>query len=240
MLRSKLSSKELLRDVLQPHTNLALDLMGLIKSFDTIDPTHRFEIASIIIFLAGVDKTLSLAFELLYLAGEVEWKWMSPNPRSKPPAGFIECQRGLTAKIMKLKDLGVDITYLQWLINLRNEYVHSCSIYAGYTLGLNEDTEMLRLEPSGPTLSFPLAPMTAIRSEKIQYYADQMIELIGSFIDCTEWQRGWSTITEKLEDIPKNPEPEYTQIVHEPENELEILNTLNEKLIGDGAKLILR
>ena len=240
MLDKMPSSKELLRDVLQPHTSLSLDLMGLIKSFDTSDPTYRFEIASVIIFLSGVDKTLSLAFELLYLAGEVGWKWMSPNPRSKPPAGFIECQRGLTAKIVKLKDLGVDITYLQWIINLRNEYVHSCSVYAGYTVGLEENTDKICLEASRPTLCFPLTPMTAIRPERIQSYADQMIDLIGSFIDNTEWQQGWATITQKLTSLPKNPEPEYTQILNEPENEFEILDTLNEKFIGDGARLLLR
>jgi len=142
-----------------------------------------------------------------------------------------------------LSDLGVDLTYLQWIINLRNEYVHSCSLYIGYTVGYDDDTEKIYLEAREPTLSFPLAPIVAVRSERIQYYSDQMIDLIGSFIDHTEWWLVWSKITKKLEGLPKNPDPEYAQIANESkdesENEHEILDTLNQKFIGDGAKLLL-
>lgn len=234
------SSKVLLKDVLLPHMKLAEDLMGMVKTFDTSDPTHRYQIASILIFLAGVDKTLSLAFELLYLAGMVEWKWMVPNPKSKPPAGFIECTRGLTAKIMKLKDLGVDITQLQWLINLRNEYIHSCSINIGYRHTYDEIEENIQLKPSDPTLFFPLSPMTFLRPQEIQCYAIEIVDLISSFIDRTEWQKGWFPIAEKVKNLPKNPEPEYTHIMNEPESEIEILDAPNENFVGDGAKLLLK
>lgn len=234
------SSKVLLKDVLLPHMELAVDLMGMVKTFDTRDPTHRYQIASILIFLAGVDKTLNLAFELLYLAGKVDWKWMVPNPKPKPPAGFIECTRGLTAKIMKLKDLGVDITHLQWLINLRNEYIHSCSIYTGYSQTFDEIEDNIQLKPSEPTLFFPLSPIAFLSPQEIQYYANEIVDLIGSFIDRAEWQKGWFTIAEKVKNLPKNPEPEYTHIMNEPEKEFEILDALNEKFVGDGAKLLLK
>lgn len=238
MSEFKPSSKELLKGVLEPHTELALDLMKMVKFLDTNDPSYRFQVASIIIFLAGIDKTLSLAFELLYLAGKVDWNWMVPNTKSKPPVGFIECQRGLTAKIMKLKELGVDVTHLQRIIDLRNEYIHSCHIYVGYTVGLDGVECKTLLNPSAPVISFPLSPMTAFQPKEIQYYAEQLIDEISSFIDRMEWQGEWFKLAQKIEHLPQNPEPEYTQIVNEPEREFEILDALNKRFVGDGAKLL--
>jgi len=234
--QSKPSSKELLKDVLKPHSELALDLMRMVKSLDTGDPSYRFQIASVIILLAGVDKTLSLAFELLYLAGKVDWSWMVPNTRLKPPAGLIECHRGLTGKIIKLKELGVDVTHLQWIIDLRNQYVHSCHIYLGYTLGPDETEREIQLKPSGPIISFPLPPMTVLQPEEIQYYIEQLVDEIGSFLDGVEWQNEWFMLAQKIDHLPQNPEPEYTQIMNEPEKELEIIDALNRRLVGDGAK----
>ncbi len=238
MSEFKPSSKELLRDVLKPHTELALDLMRMVKSLSTGDPSYRFQIASVIIFLAGVDKTLSFAFELLYLADKVDWSWMIPNTKHKPPAGFIECDRGLTSKIMKLKDLGADITHLQWIIDLRNEYIHGCNIYMGYTLNLDETEGEPQLKPSGPTISFPLSPMTHIQPDRLQHFADYLIGEIGTFIDGVEWQSNWLALIQEIENLPQNPEPEYTQIINESDREFDILDTLNKRYIGDGAQLL--
>lgn len=232
------SSKRLLENVLLPHVELAVDLMGYVKTLDTSEPTYRYQIASILIFLAGVDKTLSLAFELLYLAGKVDWEWMSS--KLKPPAGFIECTSGLTSKINKLNNLGVDLTQLQWLVNIRNEYVHSCSIYAGYSERIDDTDGTIQVKPSEPTISFPMSPMTYIHSQEIQNYANGIIELISTFIDKTDWREGWFKIVENLKKLPPNPEPEHTQIMNEPDNSFEILRALNDKYVGDGAKLLLK
>jgi len=228
----------LLKGVLEPHTELALALMKMVTSLDSNDSSSRFQIASIIIFLAGIDKTLSLAFDLLYLAGKVSWNWMVPNTRFKPPAGFIECQRGLTTKVMKLKELGIDVTHLQWIIDIRNEYVHSCHIYLGYTEEIDEAEYKIRLNPSGPVISFPLSPMTAFQSKEIHYYSQQLVDAIGSFIDKTEWQNEWFRLAHKAEGLPQNPEPEFTQLLNEPNREFEILDALNMRFVGDGAKLL--
>lgn len=235
------SSKELLKDVLFPHIEIAVDLMEHVKTFDTSDPSHHYQIASILIFLAGVDKTLSLAFELLYIAGKVEWEWMvSNNNKSWPPTGFIECTRGLTAKIIKLEDLGVDITNLQWLVDLRNYYVHSCSIYTGYSERIDETEDNIQIKPSELTISFPLSPITYIHSQEIQMYANEIVELIGSYVDRTNWHERWFKIAEKVKNLPINPEPEHSQIMNEPERLFEILSALNDKYVGDGIKLLLK
>jgi len=238
MAKLKPSSKELLKAVLEPHTELALALLKMVMSLDSSDPSSRFQIASIIIFLAGIDKTLSLGFDLLYLAGKVNWKWMILNTKSKPPVGFIECQRGVTSKIMKLKELGVDITYMQEIINLRNEYIHSNHIYVGYTEGIDEVEHKTRLNQSGPIISYPLAPITAFKAEDIYYCAEHLVEEISSFIDKTGWQKEWFRLAAKAKELPKNPEPEYTQFLNEPEKELETLEALNIRFVGDGAKLL--
>lgn len=240
MSESMPSSKVLLKGVLLPHLKLAEDLMGMVKTFDTSDPTHRYQIASIIIFLAGVDKTLSLAFELLYLTGKVEWNWMVPNKKYKPPAGFIECQRGTISKINKLMELGIDVTYIQEIIDLRNEYIHSSQIYVGYTEGIDEIDSKIQLIPSGPVISFLLSPIMAFQLNEIHYCAEQLVEEIGSFIDKTDWRKEWCLISQKAKELPQNPEPEYSQFLNEPERGFEVLETLNIRFVGDGAELLRR
>src|SRR5262245_15087667 len=122
--KKSFNSATLLRHVLKPHTALATDLLKLVKRkkvgpfgprVSSDDPAHRFQIAAIIIFLAGVDKALSLTLELLYLAGRVEWDWLTGRGRSNPPPGHIRCYPGFSAKIDKLKQLGLDISTIQWL-----------------------------------------------------------------------------------------------------------------------------
>ena len=67
---------DLLQAVIKPHSHLASRLLGHVKRWSTDDPTHEYVTSAIIVLLAGVDKVLSLALELLYLAGHVDWAWM--------------------------------------------------------------------------------------------------------------------------------------------------------------------
>ena len=59
---------DLLQAVIKPHSHLASRLLGHVKRWSTDDPTHEYVTSAIIVLLAGVDKVLSLALELLYLA----------------------------------------------------------------------------------------------------------------------------------------------------------------------------
>ena len=238
MSKLKTSSKDLLKSILEPHANLALDLLKMVQSLNTNDSSHRFQIASVIIFLAGIDKTLSLAFELLYLAGMVDWNWMVPNKKQKPAAGFIECQRGLAAKIAKLNELGVDLTSIKGINELRNEYVHSTCLYVGYSICIDEFDSKFRLVPSGPVLTSMLPPLIAFTQNEIEFYTYQFVELIGSFIDKTDWREIWYLISQKANGLPHNPDPEYSQFLDEPEIELEVLDALNIRYVGDGVKLL--
>ena len=79
-----------------------------------------------------------------------------------------------------------------------------------------------------------------IHAQEIQNYANGLVELIGSFIDQTDWYEGWFKIAENVKNLPSNPEPEHTQIMNEPERLFEILSALNDKFVGDGAKLLLK
>ena len=159
---SPLTSKRIIRHVLDPHTELAVDLLRLMKrsrslpgmGYSTSEPTHRYQIAALIIFLAGVDKTLSVVLELLYLSGVVEWKWLTGG-RSGVPPGYVICSPGLSAKIEKLKTLGVNLSQLKWLIETRNRYVHDCVIHVGYSFSASDNTaegSPLELKASGPAV----------------------------------------------------------------------------------------
>lgn len=225
-----------------PHVDLATDLLKMVNNSEPLDPytsSYRFQVAAIVIFLAGVDKTLSLAFEMLYIAGKVEWSWMTPNNKRKPPAGYIECHKGLTAKLRELKGLGVDLSPLQELIDLRNKYIHSSNLYVGYSTVLDENGR-LNLRASEPVISYLLPPYTFVRPQDMKSHAGYLVDTVGSFVDKSGWPDRRRAIMLKLSRLPENPEPEYTQLVSNHfSNDSEIIDSLNRKYVGEGAKLLL-
>lgn len=227
------SSKELLSRVMKPHLEVAKDLLRMVKRKSTDDPTHRFQIAAITIFLAGVDKTLSLALQLLYLAGEIEWKWLKPT---KPNAGIISCGPGLTAKILKFKELGLDITELRELIDLRNEYIHSCSIYAGYSMGpIWGRKPRLTLRATGPTISYAGKYLLDIGADDIKRISRVLINLVAEFVDASDWRSSYRSIAQKIRKLPHDPQPELLTIdPSDLEATFRVIDELNKKYIGAG------
>ncbi len=234
-----LSSKELLSDVLEPYLNFSVDLINLVESHWSDHPSKRFESVAIGVFLAGIEKTLNIAFALLYIAGKVSWSWMVPNTREKPPTGFIICQRGLTAKIKKLNELGVDVTHFQWLIEMRNSFFHDSSMYIGYSVSLDETEDSINLTPNGPIISFPLFGTSAINQKLLEMYAEDFIAVLSTFIDESEWLLVWREILEKISHLPRNPEPQYSEFFEFPDQQDELICLLNKEHIGDGANKLL-
>src|SRR6266446_6023142 len=176
------ASREFINSILHPHVELAADLLRMVNSRSTGDPTYRLQIAALIALLSGVDKALSLACQLLYLADKVEWKWLTSGQKLEP--GVIECHPGLTRKLKKLQSLGLDVTDLQWIVDLRNAYIHRCRMYAGYRVGFgHEDTPRLILQASGPEVSFFREPLVALGPADIQTYAEHLTEHLGRFLD---------------------------------------------------------
>ena len=230
------ASWEFINMVLHPHAELAVDLFRMVHSRSTADPTHRFQIAALIVFLSGVDKVLSLALQLIYLADRVDWKWLTRGRKLDP--GVIECYQGLTAKLDELHSLGLDLTGLQWIVDLRNEYIHSCRIYAGYHGGIDEGgAPRFMLQASGPNVSFSGQPLVALGPAEIQTYAGQLTERLGRFLDEIKWQATWQLLEEQLGHLPINPEPEYSQALDGSEEEIyRLIISLNERYVGEGFR----
>jgi hypothetical protein len=152
--------------------------------------------------------------------------------------GFIECHRGLTAKLKKLHSLGLDLTELQWIVDLRNAYIHSCGIYTGYRVGVDDrDTPRLILQASGPEISFSSHPLVPVGPAEIQRYAGHLTDYLGKFLDGIKWQAAWSLLAEQLGHLPINPEPEHSQMVDGSAEEIErLIVCLNERYIGEGLR----
>jgi hypothetical protein len=189
---SGLTSNKIIRHVLEPHTELAIDLLRLMKrsrslpgmGYSTGDPTYRYQIAALIIFLAGVDKTLSVVLELLYLAGFVEWKWLKGGRIAVQP-GYVICSPGLSAKIDKLKGLGLDLSQLKWLIEARNRYIHDCVIHAGYSFSFSDhapDGSPLELKASGPAILVDGPPLVALGPKEIRRCAASLTRVLAQFL----------------------------------------------------------
>jgi len=228
------ASREFINSVLHPHAELAVDLLCMVRSLSTSDPTHRFQIAALIVFLSGVDKALNLALQLIYLADRVEWRWLMGGRKLEP--GVIECYPGLTAKLKKLHSLGLDLTELQWIVDLRNEYIHSCRIYAGYGVGIDHGDKPI-LQASGPKVSFSGQPLVALGPAEIQTYAGHLTDHLGRFLDGIKWQTAWALLEEQLGHLPINPEPEYSQMMDGSAEEIySLIVSLNERYIGEGLQ----
>lgn len=230
------ASREFIDSVLRPHAELAVDLLRMVRSRNTADPTHRFQIAALIVFLSGVDKTLSLALQLIYLADRVDWAWLTRGRKLEP--GVIKCHQGLTAKLEKLHSLGLDLTGLQWIVDLRNDYIHSCRIYAGYRVGTDHgDKPRFILRASGPEISFSGQPLVALGPAEIQTHAEDLTDQLGKFLDGIKWQAAWAFLEEQLGHLPINPEPEYSQMLNgSPEEIYSLAVSLNERYVGEGLR----
>jgi hypothetical protein len=206
------------------------------------DPTHRFQIAGLMVFLAGVDKALSLTLELLYLAGDVDWKWMKGH--FKVESGEVICSRGLSAKIDKLKELGLDLSALKWLVDSRNRYVHECRIYAGYSFVLSEDQNpKFELRPYGPRFDSVLPPIFGLGPKQIAAYASSLTRYLARFLDKSGWKKSWLAISKKIARLPINPDPEYTVFLknekdYSLEECLELVTSLTSQHIGEGLTLV--
>ena len=155
---------------------------------------------------------------------------------SKLEPGVIECHQGLTAKLEKLDSLGLDLTGLQWIVDLRNDYIHSCRIYTGYRVGTDHgDKPRLILRASGPEVSFSGQPLMALGPAEIQTYAEQLTDQVGRFLDGIKWQEAWALLEKQLGLLPINPEPEYSQMVDGSAQEIRNLTrSLNKRYVGEG------
>jgi len=142
----------------------------------------------------------------------------------------------LTAKLEKLDSLGLDLTGLQWIVDLRNDYIHSCRIYTGYRVGTDHgDKPRLILRASGPEVSFSGQPLMALGPAEIQTYAEQLTDQVGRFLDGIKWQEAWALLEKQLGLLPINPEPEYSQMVDGSAQEIRNLTrSLNKRYVGEG------
>jgi hypothetical protein len=208
--KSRVSSAHLLRAVLKPHTRLAVDLLRLVKRrkigsrmrVSSDDPTHRFQIAALIVFLSGVDKALSLTLELAYIAGLVEWKWLKGRLKIEP--GEVICAPGISAKMDKLSELGLNLSALRWLVDLRNEYVHECRIYAGYSFAFSDSGDQLELKPHGPEITISQPPLVALGPQELKTYSLSLTTHLARFLDKSGWRKAWLEFSKQINSLPIN------------------------------------
>ena len=232
----------IIRSVLEPHAQLASDLLDMIRARNTGDPTHRFQIAGVMVFLAGVDKSLSLTLELLYLAGHVDWNWLIGGRRkAEVLPGTIECGPGLTAKLRKIQDLGLSLPQLPWLVELRNWYVHDCRIYAGYRVTPNwEAGQTWLLRPVGPEVSTLGPPLFAIDAPTLRAEADALVRRLGSLLDRKGGMAAWRALQKRLSQLPYDPQPELSRVAAgTPDTIHQCITALNEQHGGIGLRKML-
>ncbi len=236
-----LSAKTILQNVMNPHTELASELLGMVKTLSTGDPTSRFQIAGLTIFLAGVDKTLSLSLQLLYIAGKINSDWMVKN-RKRRVVGVVFCDRGFGAKLDKIKEFGLNLEELKWLSELRNEYLHGVQIYGGYGVSVPKHGKLtLVLKARGPEITYDTEPLVSIRGSDLRRHGAALTRTLGSLVDHAGWLSKWRILAEKINRLPENPLPEYEMIGRSNINDAgQAVALLNSRYIGPGFDRLLK
>jgi hypothetical protein len=233
----------MLQKIMEPHSRLASQLLGLVRSHSTADPTHEYQTAAVIVFLAGVDKALSLALEALYLAGHVKWDWLRGRRGSAHlTPGEIVCAPGFMAKLDRLKDLGCDLRDLAWLAEMRNSYVHDCTILGGYRVAPDANACRLTLRPFPLTVQGSGPFLLALSADDIAATTEEVVERLGRLLSEKDCEEAWRKVNEQAALLPTDPQP-WTDQVNAPRasaDEIhEIVRALNAEAVGEGcAKLL--
>lgn len=232
-------SRVLLGAVMRPHSELAAELMRRSprkKRRRGTSPTTR-EVA-VIVFLAGLDKLLGLALQLLYLAGKVDLGWLHEGGRRADRlAGVLSCSPGLGAKINKLQSLGLDLSDLRWLVELRNRYVHSCSIDVRYKVSISDDEESrLSLRATGPEVSTVGEFAAGVTERHLRAWATGLISRIARFVEEKGGDAAWVALSREVRNLPVDPEPALDRVVAADDyGELaDVVEALNNEKIGVG------
>jgi len=239
MLAEMTSSRNFLESIIQSHADLAKDLLNLVEC-ESSESDNRFQIASLILFLAGVDKMLNVAFELLYIAGKVTWNEIVFKKILEVKAGFLDCHNGLIGKIEKLEKLGADISSLVEFVELRNYFIHESNFYVGYAERLDEESGRPLLSPYEPMISYPLPPSIHWNEEVIQYFTDATLDAVCSFVDTTNWKQVWIDISKQVENLPSYEiDTALEDDPEEPEKIMARIEELNNEHIGIGLQKLL-
>jgi hypothetical protein len=233
---------DLLNSVIRPHAHLATRLLRLVRRWSTATSSHEYGIAALIIFLAGVDKVLSLTLELLYLAGHVEWEWMRRRRRADVEPGEVFCDPGFMAKLAKLKELGCDVTEIDWLAELRNSYIHGCKIYGGYSVAADFDRQRVTVKPTGPTVNSGLTFLSPVRADDIDPMTTRLVERLDRFLGERRCEEALRRISERLTALPVDPQP-WTGRLNasemDPDTIIAQIRELNAEMVGEGLSKII-
>jgi hypothetical protein len=228
-------ARDLLAHVMQGHLRLAARILGEMKSWSTGDPTYGFQIASLAVFLAGLDKTLSFACILLHLGGLLDGSWLLARGKSKIRPGYLRCDRGLAAKIKKLTELRALSADLEAWVEARNMYMHEFTGFAGYAIGADEACSTMTLLADGPTFSYSEPPLMPIRQKELEDCAEAILDQLGSFLDSrTNLRETMLAARRYLSTLPRDPKRESAKIMATDDLDAhgEVLDALNAEHVG--------
>ncbi len=225
-----LMAKEFLDRIMKPTVEGATSLL---QRESESEGDGYFESAAIIVFLSGVDKVLGVALQLLYIANKVNWDWIKPR---KPIPGVIGCGPGLTKKLNKFEALGIDLSGLSWMVDLRNNILHDASLSIRYKVGICEESDSLCIAPQGPAIDYSYSySQTGISREQLELWSIQLTSEIGAFLDAHQWFSVWRTLEEKVATLSSYPVDSSIS----DKSIQEQAQKLNEKYIGSGMQHLL-
>lgn len=222
------SSRKMLSEVMDAHVDVACDLLRTGRKDDTGQGVGHEDVLAMTVFLAGVDKTLSLACVFLYIAGVLEKDWLQPRSHQVQP-GWLSCGQGLRTKINKLKGMGVLSRVLDGMPEARNQYIHDVLLVGGYALRLSNDGR----EEFAPNCQIKWSgPFRTIHTPKtLRAVAARVIEELVVYIDTrTPFPKRFASLLKRIYGLPRMPVP--PQGYDQEEAVFSKVDELNERHIG--------
>lgn len=193
----------------ESHLRIINSILDLIDEKDEKDP---FRTASIIIFLAGIDKIFSLTLIFLWIATKIKAKEIAKHKRTleKLKAGYISCDCGFLKKLKTLKKLGIDLEDFVWLSELRNHFIHGHNLLVRYRASPNFEHNKINLCPQ---INFTVSGSFNIRIDQntLNKWYNEIINRITTYLYKTDFKKRFSLLSKKINNLPINPEPYYSK-----------------------------
>lgn len=200
------TAESILTWMMEPHAAAADSLVRNARRGRS-SPQHSALItAGVAIFSAGLDKVTSTACIFLCIAGDLDPAWLVPKGYKGKP-GHLICRKGLSAKLIELRKRGALTTDLDWLVELRNEFMHGHGLFAGYRVTpVNDETLTSFVLKAHADIGWSGEFDFPTTHRSFRQTGRTITREIGLFIDNrTAFRKRYTELANRVEALPEEP-----------------------------------
>lgn len=221
-----------------------LDVISSLLEDRDIEQEKDIKTTSVIIFLSGIDKILSISMLFLWMSGKLKVDELVYKNRRELESGSIFCDYGLGAKAKIMEEYGIELKKYKWLSDLRNRYIYGHNLKMGYQAEPDFKKGELNLK-SVFEIHFSDTFNVDVSYEDFDNWFDEIIKEICIELGKMKFEERYEKIKKRIQQLPENPKPFFSRINNEDASaeiidEFEIKNNEIEMLNRSCIKEILK